>query len=50
MGYTRFRRLALLSLVGGILVQFGGCIGSLVPAALATGEQVFLSVLLNRLL
>ncbi len=48
--YYEFRRIAVLILCGGALLQLGGCIGSLIPAALAVGEQVILSVLLSRLL
>ncbi len=43
-------RTVAIVLSGAILVQLGGCIGSLIPAALATGEQVFFSGLLSRLL
>lgn len=43
------RRVLLLTVGGGVMLQFAGCVGSLVPGAIAAGEQFFLSVLADRL-
>ena len=36
-------------LLGGTLLQLGGCISGLAPSALAIAEQAVLSVLFSRL-
>ena len=48
--HRRFRRTVILCLVGGTLLQAGGCVATLLPTAIAIFEQQALGTLVNRFL
>lgn len=50
MNHRSIRRSVILCLIGGTLLQAGGCIATLLPAAVAIFEQQALSTLVNRFL
>lgn len=50
MRMVAVRRWSMMVLGAGVLLQFGGCIDSLIPGAIAVAEQVVLSIVFSRLL
>lgn len=50
MKHHRFHRSVILCLLGGTLLQAGGCIATLVPSVISLVEQQALSTFVIRLL